>query len=129
LLLPGLLGVCTWTALDSAKLARRRIAAQLDGVERTLSEADFPLTEHVLEMTSGLSGAEYLVIDSDGRRVATFAGMPDHLPRPGAAIDAFGDRIQIDGRAFFCRGVLLKKRNTGSTLFIFYPESLLDEAI
>jgi signal transduction histidine kinase len=129
LLLAGLMGVCTWTALDSAKLARRRIAEQIDGVAQTMSEANFPLTEHILEMMQGLSGADYLVIEADGRRIATFSGEPDHLPQPGATKDPLGDRVHVGGRTFFCRGVLLKRQIPVSTLYILYPESLLDEAI
>ena len=130
LLLPGLVGVCTWTAADSAKLARRRIAEQVKGVERTLSEFPYPLTEHVLEMTHDLSGAEYLVTEADGRRIATFKGQADRLPIPGPPTDALGDLIHIDSRAYFCRGVKIKSGlNAGSTLYILYPESLLDDAI
>src|SRR5262249_13643870 len=130
LLLPGLVGVCTWTALDSARLARRRIAEQVESVVQTAGEIHYPLTEHILEMMRGFSGAEYLIVEAGGLRFATVAGVPDALPHPGAARDAIGDRIQLQGRAYFCRGVLLKTPpNTGSTLYIFYPESLLDEAI
>src|SRR5438876_271339 len=68
LLLPGLVGVCTWTALDSARLARRRIAEQVDSVAQTMSGAHFPLTEHILEMMRGLSGADYLVVEPGGGR-------------------------------------------------------------
>src|SRR5262249_34893491 len=93
-------------------------------------EIHYPLTEHILEMMRGFSGAEYLIVEAGGRRFATVAGVPDALPHPGAARDAIGDRIQLQGRAYFCRGVLLKTPpNTRSTLYIFCPESLLDEAI
>ena len=59
LLLLGLVGICAWTAQDSARLARRRIANQVGDVIRTLSEGQFPLNRHVLEQMKGLSGAEY----------------------------------------------------------------------
>src|SRR5205823_2278322 len=102
----------------------------VDSVAQTMSGAHFPLTEHILEMMRGLSGADYLVVEPGGRRVATVTGVPDVLPPAGAATDSIGDRIHIQGRVYFCRGVLLKTPpNAGSTLHILYPESLLDEAI
>src|SRR5713226_7694017 len=129
-LLVGLVGVCTWTAWDSASLARRRIAEQVDGSVRTLSEAPTQLTQHVLELARGLSGADYLAIEPDGHRVATLPGTINQLPQPGAADVPLGDRIHVDGRTYFCRGVLLKTgTNAGSTLYVLYPESHLDDAI
>src|SRR5437763_3748832 len=124
LLLPGLVGVCAWTAQDSARLTRRRIAEQIDSVARTMSEANFPLTEHILDMMRGLSGADFLLVDADGGRLATFAGTPDALPVAGATGDPFGHPVRVEGRIYFCRGVTLKSR-PGSTLYVLYPASLL----
>ena len=80
LLLLGLAGVCTWTARESARLARQRIAGQMHGVARTLNDADFPLNQHVLDMVKGLSGADFLVYDNAGQRTATFAAAAGELP-------------------------------------------------
>jgi signal transduction histidine kinase len=129
-LLPGLVGICTWTALDSANLARRRISEQVDGSVRSLSEAPTQLTKHVLELARGLSGAEYLAIEPDGHRISTLAAAIKQLPPPGAVDVPLGDRIDVEGRSYFCRGVFLKSgANAGSTLYVLYPESHLDDVI
>jgi signal transduction histidine kinase len=137
LLLAGLVGVCTWTAQESAQRARERIAAQVDGIVNTLSDARFPLNQHVLDQMKGFSGADYLLIEPDGKRVATF---PEHanendLP-PAAPIStnpdrSLGERLLVEQSAYLARGVLLRPPhlNAGSRLYILYPESLRDEAV
>ena len=139
LLLLGLVGVCAWTAQDSARSARQRIVNQVSGVIRTLSEAQFPLNDHVLEQMKGLSGAEYLLIEPSGERVSTFknetadvAKLPTPLaPAQALAEASLGSRTQIGQQTFFCRGVALRPphRHAGSKLYIFYPESLLNDAL
>src|SRR5947209_12772430 len=99
LLLLGLVGVCAWTAQDSARSARQRIAAQVTGNIHTLSEATFSLNPHVLDMMKGLSGAEYVLIEPTGKRVATIAGdlpdLPAAAPPAEALADAtLGNRVQ-----------------------------------
>src|SRR5260370_35716871 len=108
LLLLGLVGVCAWTAQNSARLARKRIVNQVSGVIRTLSEAQFPLNQHVLEQMEGLSGAEYLLIEPDGKRVSTFVGDVADLPSPVAPAQALaeptlGSRIQVAQQPYVCR--------------------------
>jgi signal transduction histidine kinase len=133
LLLLGLVGISTWAAWDSARHARMRIAKQIDQVIQTQSEATYPLTPRVLEQMKGYSGAEYLLIDPDGRRVATITGQPTELPpasqETGEA--SLGSRTMIDGQPYFCRGVVLRPphHNVGATLYVFYPESQLNEAV
>ncbi|MFL5339197.1 MAG: sensor histidine kinase [Gemmataceae bacterium] len=136
LLLLGLVGVCAWTAQDSARSARRHITAQVTGNIHTLSEATFSLNPHVLDMMKGLSGAEYVLIEPSGRRVATVAGelpeLPTAVPPAQALADAtLGSRVQVGGHAYFARGVALRPPHpdSGSTLYILYPESLLNDAI
>src|SRR5262245_58639799 len=80
ILLLGVVGISTWTALASAERARQQIEQQVRNVVRTLREADFPLTAHVLGLMKGLSGADYLVIDGDGHVKATFAIGTEPLP-------------------------------------------------
>src|SRR5262245_2610126 len=133
LLLLGLVGVSAYAAWDSARQARKRIAHQIDGVVQTLSEATYKLSQPVLEQVKGLSGADCLLLEADGRRVATFEGHPESLPpalaEPGEA--SLGRRTFIDGRPYLCRGVILRPPHphAGATLYIFYPEAQLDEAV
>lgn len=136
LLLLGLVGICTWTAWDSAHLARQRIAAQVHGISHTLADARFPKNQHVLEQMKGLSGAEYLLIDATGERFATLNGQIEHLPPADIPENAsseptLGDRILVEQKAFLCRGIKLKnpQGGPGATVYILYPESLLNEAI
>jgi signal transduction histidine kinase len=134
LLLLALVGASAWTAWDSARHARLRIAHQIDGVVQTLStETTYPLTQPVLEDIKGLSGAECLLVEPDGRRVATFVEQPEGLPTAtterGEA--SLGSRTLIAGRAYLCRGVILRvpHKNAGATLYVLYPESQLEEAV
>src|SRR5262249_54721727 len=99
LLLLGVVGVCAWTAQDSARQARGRIAAKVMGNIHTLSEATFSLTPKVLDMMKGLSGAEYVLIEPTGKHVATIdgelPGLPAASPPTQALADgAVGSRIQ-----------------------------------
>ncbi|MCS7305107.1 MAG: HAMP domain-containing histidine kinase [Thermoguttaceae bacterium] len=67
-------------AYVSYRHARRVQEENLRRTVRTLLESAFPLTERVLEQMSGLSGAEYLLLDDLGRiRAGT-------LPLPPAAL-------------------------------------------
>jgi signal transduction histidine kinase len=133
LLLLGLVGVCTWTALDSARAAERRVAGQMNRIIHMMGEAGFALSPHVLEQMKELSGAEFLLIDASGQRTATFRGSVGELPAigPAGTEPSLGQRIDVDGRRYLCRGVLLRppNPNPGARLYILYPESLRDEAV
>jgi signal transduction histidine kinase len=136
LLILGLIGVCAWTAMDSARLARQRISEQVHGVIRTLSEAQYPLTDHVFDQLRGFSGAEYLLVYPAGNQVTTLPGPIDGLPAPTSPAEAIADhslgrRISVGGRSYFCRGVVLRPphHDAGATLYVLYPESLVDEAL
>src|SRR5947207_690408 len=125
LLLLGLAGVCAWTAVDSARAAERRIATQMNGIIRTLGDARYPLTQPVLEQLKGYSGADYLLLDVSGQRVATFGGpvgeLPAALPVIAAAELSLGERIEVADRAYLCRGIVLPPThvNAGARLYIF----------
>ncbi len=72
-----LLGVALATGAGawlSYEHARRQQEENLGRVVETLLDATFPLTDRVLAQMSGLSGAEFLVLDPEGRpRAATLA--------------------------------------------------------
>jgi signal transduction histidine kinase len=137
LLLAGLGGVCSWTALESARRAQDRISGQVVGIVHTLSDARFPLNQHVLEQMKGLSGADYLLLEPDGHRVATISAgvneneLPPTLPLTENSNSMMGTRVVVAGTPFLARGVLLRPPhlNSGSRLYILYPESLRDEAV
>src|SRR5262245_22480677 len=80
LLLVGIVGVSVWSALDAAKRARGQIEMQVRHVAAVLSDARFPLTPRILEMTRGLSGAEFLLVRRDNSRTTTITPTPEELP-------------------------------------------------
>src|SRR5262245_10951666 len=89
ILLLGVVGLSTWTALASAARARRQIEAQLRQAAHTLSELRIPLTRPVLGWVRGLSGADFLVLAPDGwPTAATFAGDPS-LPADAPVADGW----------------------------------------
>jgi signal transduction histidine kinase len=136
ILLLGVVGISTWTALAAADGARRHIEEQVRDVFRTLREADFPLTPHVLDLLRGLSGAEYLLADQEGNCLA--ATLPVESSRLPAmpAIDnnrqalRLGARLVIGERSYFCNGLGLRpsQGTVGNSLYILYPESLWRDA-
>jgi signal transduction histidine kinase len=135
LLLVGVVGASLWSARVAARRAEERVAGQVRDVARTLSEGTYPLTPPVVEQVKGLSGAEFLVVHPDGSRFTTFQQSPVEIP-PEDSIRSAGDEglgppVQINGKEFRCRRVILKDRhpNAGTVVYVFYPESLLEEAI
>jgi len=91
----------------------------------------------VLEQTKGLSRAEYLLIEPNGKRVGTLPSDGVNLPAAEApakalADDSLGTLIQLDDHGYFCRGIALREPrqyNAGCTLYVLYPESLVNDAL
>src|SRR5215471_498967 len=80
MLLLGVVGISTWTAVASADRAWQQLETQLRSIADTLSEPTFPLNQTVLNKVKGLSGAEYLLIADDGERTATLDDTGLELP-------------------------------------------------
>jgi len=132
LLLLGIVGISAWSALASARHAEERIARQVRGVTQTLAGANLSLTPRILDQMKGLSGAEYLYLHDD-KPISTFhdaniAFPPEILTEPAedGGIDRLGIPIEIEGQGYRCRRLRLQG---GGNLFIFYPETSLNEAI
>jgi signal transduction histidine kinase len=128
-------GVCLWTAWQTAHSAEVRLADQMNGVLRVLREASFPLSPHVLEQMKHLSGADFVLEDPSGVRQGTIEGTL-HLPASmGEASSGekriWGDFVTLNGQRFWYRSVSLTPPSpqTGSQLYILYPESAMREAI
>jgi signal transduction histidine kinase len=138
-LLVGVAGISTWTALASADRARRQIETQVRHVAHTMSESrHVPLTnQSVLEQMKGLSGADYLLIAGDGRRVTTLPTDQPELPPAAAVVEDWetlrlGPRVAVGERAYLGSGVRLPPRADlpeGGTLYILYPEELWRSAL
>lgn len=133
LLLLGVVGISIWSAYASARHAEERIARHVRGVTQTIAGASINITQPILAQMKGLSGADYLLIDANGQRMATFPDASLHLPDEIVSQPAeegnserLGSPIEIQGEKFRCRRLPLR---AGGNLFIFYPESSLNEAI
>src|SRR6266568_63709 len=80
ILLLGVAGITTWTALSSANQARLQIETRVRNVARVLSVSMFPLNDRVLEQMKGLSGAEFVFAGSGNARKATLPAADLELP-------------------------------------------------
>jgi signal transduction histidine kinase len=134
LLLLGVVAASLWSARVAARRAEDRVAAQVRDVSQTLSRAPFPLTAWVLDEMKSLSGAEFLLINPDGSRLTTLSTPRVQLPPEQALATAadgeIGPPVEVNGGKYRCRRLVLKEPpNAGKVVYIFYPESLLDEAI
>lgn len=124
-----------WAGVATARHAiRRQIEAQLRNVARTLSQATYRLTPAVLAQVKGLSGADCLVVDGDGRTVSTLGeGLhaPDGIPvaERWEAV-ALGPTYVLEGTRFLASGLQWKRPgdDVGHTLYVFYPEMAWEEA-
>ena len=84
LLLVGDLAATAWAAMAAARGADRRLAGQLWGAARTLTEPPtFRLTPPVLAQMKRLSGADFLLVPADGPPISTFL---DPIPEPPADV-------------------------------------------
>jgi len=140
LLLPVLSVVLFTIVLASATSAYlgglRVRSEQEDNLRRMasiLSEATFPLTRRVLAQMSGLSGAEFVLLDQEDQleertlpvtadELEMLAGLPE-----GSALQARQPKptVQIGGREYLVDRIPVAGRAPSvspSTLYILYPE-------
>jgi signal transduction histidine kinase len=134
ILLLGVVGISTWTAVASANRAWELIETHVRDIARTVKERTLPHEKTILKLMRGLSGAELLLDDPMLGTVATFDDEPRvaDLPRPTADVDTLelGPRVTVAGTRYLCNGVQLRQPSGATfTLYIFYPESLLQDAI
>jgi signal transduction histidine kinase len=134
LLLVGVVGLSVWMAVAAAGRARAQIETRLRDVARHLSaEAFYPLSRHILDQVKSLSGADYLLVEQSGERIATFDDAPEATPA-GVVWDDWeavqlGPPVRVAGKTFLCSGIRLwHGPNMGGIVYIFYPESLLRDA-
>ncbi len=134
-LLMGLLGVTGWTAWSAAQRTEERIARQLDGVSRTLSQSSFPLTLAVLEQMKGLSGGEFILFSrgkSPLTTIPSLARLPlDRFPAQAVVANHLGSPVRVAGTSYRYRRLPLAARGrfSGGTLVILYAEQLRQQAI
>ncbi|HTU16563.1 MAG TPA: HAMP domain-containing sensor histidine kinase [Gemmataceae bacterium] len=139
LLLLGVLGLSVWMAFAAANHARQQIETRVRDVAHLLSEGKFPLAplsrNHILLWVKQLSGADYLLVQQNGKRISTLEVEPERLPPPEDVSDDWrtlrlGPPLRADGAAYLCSGIRLRRgHSSGDVLYILYPESLWKDAL
>lgn len=130
-LIGGVVGIASWTTMDSVNRARDHIEEQVRHVAETLSEYPFALSATVLQQMKGLSGADYLLVGST-ERMATFDA--EQVTPPQEAVYEswhdlhLGPRVTVGNRDYLCSGLRLQRGHLGKTLYILYPEELWRDA-
>lgn len=129
MLMLGIVGITTWSALSSVSEARQQLEERVRQVARTLSEApQFPLSAQVLEHMKRLSGADFILLRNHQPYRSTL-----HISVPTLA-DAktvndwqqvtLQHRVQLDDVSYLYDGVQLRPPRQSDELFILYPEAV-----
>src|SRR5262249_43357301 len=90
---------------------------------------------NILLWVKQLSGADYLLVRQNGKRISTLDVEPEHLlPVEEVGDDwralRLGPPIRAGEQTYLCSGIRLRRGdNAGDILYIFYPESLLRDAL
>jgi signal transduction histidine kinase len=125
------------TGITSYWIAQRVRIEQAERLRRmvqTLVDATFPLTDRVLEQMSGLSGAEFVLVEQPrGLREHTLSIAPDDVAALAAAEDRPSDGkenppVSVGGRNYLVDYIPVPIRSSSSrpaTLFVLYPEAQL----
>lgn len=133
MLLLGVVGVSVWMAFAAANQARRQLETRVRDVAQLLSEGQFPLTQKILLWVKQLSGADFLLVKQDGKRIRTLEHEPERLPAEEVSDDwrtlRLGPPIRAGDETFLCSGIRLRGENAGDVLYILYPESLWRNAL
>ncbi len=146
LLLFGIAGITTWSAVTAAEQARQQIEEDLRHVGLTLSKHSYAWLRQkvILDMMKSLTGADYHLVertsllptDSRGYLSTLPPGTPVDLPLPEAETTVgnwdklrLGPPVRIVGQTYLCCGVRLTRddqtvQEDAGTLYILYPEPL-----
>jgi signal transduction histidine kinase len=128
-------GASLWSARVAARKAEERVAVQVRNVSDFLQKANFRLNAAILFQMRSLSGAEFLYEPPDGLALRTFQSGDVNVPLPEAFEEhgnsGIGPVARVGGEAYRCRRVVIRgpSPNAGAVVYVFYPESLLEEAI
>jgi len=124
----AIIAVSVTSAVLAARRAEAQIEQQLQSIAATLADSNFPLTEPVLRQMHGLSPANFVFTDREGR---TVANGPLQLPPRSSAAPAdhwrqlhLGPSVTIGDEHFFEMVLSLPARGIRSEgrLFILYPQ-------
>jgi signal transduction histidine kinase len=136
LLLAGVAGISTWTAVLSARRARQQIETRVRDTAQYLIEErrSFRLTGPILQQLKRFSGAEYVLVPAAGEPMTTLGDGPLSLAGGLEVADDWhtlrlGTPVRLGGRTYLCSGIRLREPNEGDVLYILYPESLWLDAL
>lgn len=139
-MLAVVLGDSLLDAYLAAQRTQSQLERQLDGMAQTLVSTNFPLTDSVLRQARGLSGAEFVLADADGRpRATSLSGVEipalagDSVVGDGVAGKRLrlGDTTILAGQEYFRAALAVRPRGAsdrGQVLHILYPRRDLQEA-
>lgn len=137
ILLLGVVGISTWTALTAADRARKEVEDDVRNVGHMLSGLPgLRLNKAILEHMKRGTGAEFH-LELDGQALSTLpaGALPESaLPPAALVVDDWknmrlGPVVEVHGERYLGSGVRLHSGGTGGTLYILYPERLWREAL
>lgn len=121
--------VDAWLA---ARRARFNIEQQLNELVATLSQANYPLGDQVLEQIEGLTGARFVLRSSKGDTLAASApNFAAVLPPPAAKQVTLDKTAEVDGRSYFHAAVTIQRpvdHFEKQTIHIFYSADVYNAA-
>ncbi|MEK6234470.1 MAG: HAMP domain-containing histidine kinase [Planctomycetales bacterium] len=134
LVIAAIVSSSVYTAYSNADWARRLQEEDFQRLAETLARPGFPLTEGVLRQMKGLSGAEFVLLNRNGRVETTtyptqparlrdlVAAMADDSPQELQANHAavLADKTYLCGRIPVQRGA--SRSSEAAALLVLYPE-------
>ncbi len=134
LVLASVLGTSFISAYFVARQSDRHSFLQLHALVKTLSQSRIPFSAQVLQNIKGLSGAEFVAIDSDGAVTQRTAEIPADFATDFPRVPRVDDvqqlsqlpTTQIGGRNHFVARI--NSPYAPEQLYVLYPEGRLREA-
>lgn len=129
-MLATIIAVSGLNAYLAARQAKETVERQVRELARTLDNASFPLTDPVLQQMHGLSGADFVLVDSLGRIVASsrVPGVFSDLPEDASAVPwsqiGLGPQVTLGDTGYFHSVLRLEQRRTAEAphqMHILYP--------
>ena len=116
LLLLVAIATFTWLSIwNSISLSRQEELARANRVTDLLKEANFPMTQPVLNAMRSLSDAEFVVATVDGRQTARTIDAPDFPTGQGRPQP---ERVHLNGRDYFHSSVSQRPISPGSSALV-----------
>ncbi len=127
-----LIVISVMNAIVASRMVEERIETELANMVGSLQESTYPWILPVLEQMSGLTGAEFVSVDSEGRVLESTisTNVPLDLPTASAAL-FLAERVRFNEQSFFhcaVRRRIPQSSQDAQLLHVLYPEASLREA-